>query len=113
LKIKVNPGGFIIIFAGDFRQLEPVAAKDTELLFLSLSRQHWENCIHAVIILDNEYLFKEDPEYGQMLKRMWSGDLTKEDWMRIITRVLGNNGLELPPACEGKQRIKIFHFGIN
>ncbi len=41
-------------------------------------------------------VFKEDPEYGQMLKRMWSGDLTKEDWMRINTRVLGINGLELP-----------------
>jgi hypothetical protein len=61
-----------------------------------------------VIILDNEHCFKEDPEYGQMLKRMWSGDLTKEDWMRINPRVLCTNGLELPPECEGKQRIKIF-----
>ena len=67
-------GRFTIIFAGDFRQLEPVGAKDTELLFSSLSSQHWENCINAVIILDNEHRFKEDPEYGQMLKRMWSGD---------------------------------------
>ena len=45
---------------------------------------------------------KEDPEYGQMLKRMWSGDLTKEDRMRINTRVLGSSGLELPPDFEGK-----------
>jgi hypothetical protein len=30
-------GGFKIIFAGDFRQLEPFGAKDTELLFSSLS----------------------------------------------------------------------------
>ena len=59
-----------------------------------------------MIILDNEHRFKEDPKYGQMLKRMWSGDLTKEDRMRINTRVLGKNGLELPPECEGKQRIK-------
>ncbi len=29
-------GGFTIIFAGDFRQLNPVGAKDTELLFSSL-----------------------------------------------------------------------------
>ncbi len=78
-------GGFTIIFAWDFRQLEPVAAKDTELLFLNLSSQHWENYINAVIILDNEHCFKEDSEYGQMLKRMWSGDLTKEDRMRINT----------------------------
>jgi hypothetical protein len=58
-------GGFTIIFAGDFRQLEPVGANETELLFSSLSSQHWENCINAVIILDNEHRFKEDPEYGQ------------------------------------------------
>jgi hypothetical protein len=46
-------GGFTIIFAGEFHQLEPIGAKDTELLFSSLSSQHWENCINAVIILDN------------------------------------------------------------
>jgi hypothetical protein len=46
-------GGFTIIFAGDFPQLEPVGAKDTELLFSSLSSQHREICINAVIILDN------------------------------------------------------------
>ncbi len=82
-------GGCTIIFAGDFRQLETVGAKDTELLFSSLSSQHWENCINAVIILDNEHCFKEGPKYGQMLKRMWSGNLTKEDRMRINTRVVG------------------------
>jgi hypothetical protein len=56
-----------------------------------------------VIILDNEHCFKEDPEYGQMLKRMWSGDLTKDDQMRINSRVIGTPGLELPPDFEGKQ----------
>jgi hypothetical protein len=77
-------GGFTIIFAGEFCQLESVGAKDTELLFSSLSSQHW---------LDNEHCFKENPEYGQILKRIWSGDLTKEDCKRINTRVLGTNGL--------------------
>ena len=43
-----------------------------------------------------------------MLKRTWSGDLTKEDRMRINTRVLGSSGLELPPEFEGKQRIEIY-----
>jgi hypothetical protein len=65
-----------------------------------------------VIILDNEHRFKVDPEYGQMLKRMWSGDLTKEDWMRINTRVLGTNGLELPPKFKRNQTSTIFKFGI-
>ncbi len=47
-----------------------------------------------------------------MLKRMWSGDLTKEDWMRINTRVLGTNSLELPPEFEGMQISNIFNFGM-
>jgi hypothetical protein len=59
--------------------------------------------MNAVIILDNEHHFKEDPEYGQMLKRMWSGDLTKDDQMRINSRVLGASGLELLPDFEDKQ----------
>ncbi len=44
---------------------------------------------------------------------MWSGDLAKEDCKRINTRVLGTNGLELPPELEGKQISKIFQIGIN
>jgi hypothetical protein len=78
-----------------------------------LASQHWENCINALIILDNEHCFNEDPEYGQMLKRMWGGDLTNEDCKRINTRVLGTNGLEHPPELEGKQISKIFQFGIS
>ena len=105
-------GGFTIIFARDFCQLEPVCAKDTALLFSSLSSQHWENCLNAVIILDNKHCFREDPEYGQMLKRMWSGDLTKEDCKRINTRVLGTNGLELPSELEGKHKYDVFQTGI-
>ncbi len=96
-------GGFTIIFVGDFQQLEPIGAKDAELLFSSLSSQYWENCFNAVIILDNEHRFKEDPEYSQMLKRMRSGDLTKENRVRINSRVIGMPGLELPPDFEGKQ----------
>ncbi len=65
-----------------------------------------------MIILDNEHQFKEDPEYGQMLKRMWSGDLTKEEWMTINTRVLDTNCLELPPEFEGKQISNIFQIRI-
>ncbi len=33
-------GGFTIIFARDLQQLEPIGAKATDLLFLSLSSQH-------------------------------------------------------------------------
>ncbi len=96
-------GGFSIIFSGDFRQLEPVCSNKKELLFSSLSSGHWENSINVVIILNNEHCFRDDPEYGQMLKRMWSGDLSNEDCKRINNRVIGYMGLKLPPVFEGKQ----------
>jgi hypothetical protein len=57
----------------------------------------------VVIILNNEHCFKDDPQYGQMLKRMWSGDLSKEDRKKIDNRVIGYNGLKLPLVFEGKQ----------
>ena len=96
-------GGFSIIFSGDFRQLEPVCSNEKELLFSSLSSGVWENNINAVIILNNEHRFKDDPQYGKMLKRMWTGDLSKEDRNVINSRVIGYNGLQLPPVFKGKR----------
>ncbi len=61
-------GGFSIIFAGDFHQLEPICSKESELLFSSKSTQQWDQNINAIIFLDNEHRFKEDPEYGKCLK---------------------------------------------
>jgi hypothetical protein len=72
-------GGISFIFAGDFQQLEPVGSNNKELLFSSKSSGHWDNCINAIIILDNNHHFKEYPLYGQMLKRMWNGELSIED----------------------------------
>jgi hypothetical protein len=63
-----------------------------DLMFSSLSSIHWDTCIDAIIILDNVQCFKEDPEYREMLKRMWNGDLSIEDHKRINTRVIGYNG---------------------
>ena len=95
-------GGFSNIFAGGFCQLEPVGSTEFDLMFLSLSSKHWDNCINAIIILDNVHCFKKDPEYGETLKRMWNGDLSTEDPKRINTRVIGYNGLQLPSHLEGE-----------
>ncbi len=72
-------GGFTIIFIGDFRQREPVCSKETDLMFSTLSSMEWRQKINTIIILNNEHRFKEDPEYGRMLKKMWEGDLDPED----------------------------------
>ena len=95
-------GGFTIIFIGDFRQMEPVCSKETDLMFSTLSSMEWRQKINAIIILDNDHRFKEDPEYGRMLKRMWEGDLNVEDRKRINTRVIGYDGLELPSMLQGE-----------
>jgi ATP-dependent DNA helicase PIF1 len=61
-------GGFSIIFVGDFRQLESICSKESDLMFSSLSSNLWKNNTNAIIILDNKHCFKEDPDYGQCLK---------------------------------------------
>jgi hypothetical protein len=68
----------------------------------------WQRIIKAIIILDNDHHFKEDPEYRKMLKRMWEGDLTCEDREKINTRVIGHNGLELPLVLIGQYQIILF-----
>ncbi len=94
--------GFSIIFAGDFPQLEPVGSTEFDLMFSSSTSKNWDNCINAIILLDNVHCFKEDPEYGEMLKRMLNGDLSTENCKRINTRVIGYNGLQLPSHVEGE-----------
>jgi hypothetical protein len=59
-------GGYCIIFGGDFRQL--IRGNDHELLYLRNSHHFFESISIGVIILDNEYHFKGDPEFGQLLK---------------------------------------------
>jgi hypothetical protein len=57
-----SSGGFSIIFAGDFHQPELDCLKESDLMFPSLSSNLWKNNINAIIILDNEHSFKEDPD---------------------------------------------------
>jgi hypothetical protein len=94
-------GGISIIFAGDFRQLEPSCASDKDLLFSRQSSGIFENNLNTVIFLDNAHRFKDDPEYGKMLKQMWFDDLPKKYRQRINTRVIGKDGLKLPQSLEG------------
>ena len=65
-------GGLSIIFAGNFRQLEPSGAEKNQLLFSGAT--FWENTLNAIIILESDHQFKDDPKYGHLLHRMWEGD---------------------------------------
>ncbi len=62
----------------------------------------WQQKINAIIILDNDHRFKQDPKYGCMLKKMWEGDLVVEDRKRINTRVIGYDRLELLSMLQGE-----------
>ena len=67
-------GGFSVIFGGDFRQLQSNGDKK-EVLYSRDSQRKFEDNLNGIIILDNEHRFKDDPEYGALLKRFWKGDL--------------------------------------
>ena len=84
-------GGYSIIFAGNFRQLEPSGATPQQLLFSIESSPHWENMLNAVIILESQHRFKEDKKYGELLQRMWLNDLTKKDRKWLNERVVGSD----------------------
>ena len=84
-KISLPYGGQNIVFAGDLRQLEPVGAgkqpvyKDTCVEF-----QDWVNCY---IELDGLHRFKEDKEWGLLLRRFRNGGATAADIDKINRRV--------------------------
>ena len=58
-------GGLSIVFAGDFQQLEPSGAEKNELLFSGAT--FWETTLNAILILQNDHRFKDDPKYGRLL----------------------------------------------
>ena len=82
-------GGYPIIFAGGFRQLQPCVLKLEQLLFSRESSPVWIDLLNVVIILENDHRFKEDPQYGQLLQRMWAGDLSTNDCKWLNERVIG------------------------
>ena len=86
-------GGYSIIFCGDFRQIPPVKAKVSQFLYSNSSL--WESSINVAIILNNSHRFKDDPEYGEILKRMWEGKFTQKDCNAINERLIGTK-VQLP-----------------
>ena len=69
-------GGYSIMLCGAFCQT-PVKAQESQILYSNSSL--WENSINVAIILNNSHRFKDDPEYGRILKRMWDGKFTQQD----------------------------------
>ena len=98
-------GGNSVVFAGDFRQLEPNGAKSNDLLFSKQSSQLWERLINVVLILNNEHRFKNDSMLGKMLTTMWKDDLPRK-WQIWLNnnRLVGPN-LRLPKMFPSNKEV--------
>ena len=94
-------GGFNIVFLWNFQQLKPIQATNEHLLWHPASKGFFEKFINCAIVLDGMHQFKDDIQYGKLLKRLCNGTLTEEDINLLNTRVLGRNGLKLPKTLLG------------
>ena len=89
------------MFDGDFQQLEPSASSENNLLFSRQSSKLWNYSINIIFILNIEHLYKDDPRYGQIMKEMWHGDLSKNNPKLFNSRVVGKNNMILPSTFSG------------
>ena len=91
-KRKKTYGGLNMIFIGDFKQMKPINGRPVYEKYSQL----WHGSVNACIVLNNNHRFKDDPEWGDILKRISNGQATNDDIDKINSRVIGKNGLMLP-----------------
>jgi PIF1-like helicase len=89
-KLKSKPdcayGGLSVIFSGDFRQLEPVGEGQQPIYKAPCPQfTDWVDCY---LELEGMHRFKNDPEWGQLLKRFRNGDATSNDIRTINSKVV-------------------------
>jgi hypothetical protein len=97
-------GGLHVIYAGDFRQLEPPGQGGQPLY--EEQCQQFSDWINCYIKLKGKHRFKQDPRWGALLHRCCNGQLSEKDIQSISGRVVARNnrtvgnGTPLPPKCE-------------
>jgi hypothetical protein len=82
-------GGLHVVYAGDFRQLEP-PGQGSKALYEEECQQFtdWINCY---IELKGKHRFKQDPGWGALLGRCRNGKLSESDIKWINGRVLSGD----------------------
>jgi hypothetical protein len=94
-------GGVSVIFSGDFHQLKPICKEEEVLYSASPGALSWENTINCAIFLDKSHRFKDDPEFGEILRRMRMGQDTMADREAINERVINKKtGVVVPDDCK-------------
>ena len=88
-------GGFSIIVCGNFRQLQIIGDR-RELLYSRDSQRIFESSLNGMIILNNNHRFKDDPEYGQLLKNFCKGDLSEQEREIIHSREVNETSVTIP-----------------
>ena len=84
-------GGVSIIFVGDFHQMNPV--KGTPLYKVNNLQF---NSINRAVFLNRSHRFKEDPVFGNILRKFRNGDITEDDIVYINSRYIENPDVTLP-----------------
>ena len=88
-------GGVNIVFVGDFFQMLPVKGK---ALFKCNTLQFCS--INRAVFLNVSHRFKEDPKYGEIMRRFRIGKATKNDIQTINSRHIENANVILPPITK-------------
>mmetsp|Transcript_1485 Transcript_1485/g.3204 ORF Transcript_1485/g.3204 Transcript_1485/m.3204 type:complete len:1761 (+) Transcript_1485:1415-6697(+) len=102
-------GGLHVVFSGDFHQLQPVMAKEHELLYgHSDVARVWQNTVNCAIILEKTHRFSGDPEFGEIMARVRSNEHTEKDIDRLNERVIAQATEVESPSGEG-----VFHVSPN
>ena len=83
-------GGKNIVFAGDFRQLEPIPA--SAAIYNNMSDPEWCAAMNTYIRLRGQYRFSKDPDWGEILKRFHDGCPLETDFEKINMRVVNREG---------------------
>jgi hypothetical protein len=90
-------GGINIVFVGDFLQLPPSLGRP---IYHDSGDIHWHGSLNACIMLDQGiHRFKKDPEWGEMLSRIYCGNMTEDDMRKINTRIIGQAQLPENVDC--------------
>jgi hypothetical protein len=89
-------GGFNVVFADDFYQLEPMKA---DPLFQTNCAE-FHQLINCFIELNGQHQFKDDPEWGEILTCIRNGNCSVED-IQLINREC--NMVNKRPPSGGKQ----------
>ena len=95
-------GGVHMVFAGDYRQLEPVRGTP----IYKSDKIRIREFVNVYLELNGMHRFKEDPEWGRILKKFRDGTITLDD-INIVNRNHHQSQLELPEgvhiACHKNQ----------